>query len=170
MFKWILAVVCALLIGVFIYWQANSVKEVYVNGLAPYEKLPGREFIVTRDCYIFKFKHHDSDYPLLGANDPGAPMTVPALPREVSAKYVGANLPEVRILGVVHIGARFFIASVRRDTSRRGTTVTFEVLFSNRNRREFPRVDAYWIMDHNPEKHGKAPTILPEYAVPETGH
>ncbi len=167
MSKWILAGVGAILIGFFIYWQANSVKEVYVNGLAPYSQIPGRLYVLERNCYIFKFKHHSSDYPYIGANAPGEPMTVAALPAEVSRKFVGKDLPGVRILDVVHVGDRFRIVSVRRDTSRHGTTVTFEILLGNEEHRAYSRLDAYWIMNHAPEKHGEAPTILPGYAVEE---
>ena len=167
MVKWILAGVGALLIGVFIYWQANTVKEAYVNGLAPYSQIPGRLYVFERNCYIFKFKHHNTDYPLVGANAPGEPMTVPALPAEVSRKFVGKDLPGVRILDVVHTGERFRIVSVRRDTRRQVSTITFEILLGNDEQRPYPRLDAYWIMDHAPEKDGKAPTILPGYAVEE---
>lgn len=166
MAKWILGVVGALLLAGFVYWQANTVKRAYVNGLPLYSQLPGREYILEHDCYVFKFKHHDTQFPLIGANVPGAPMTVKELPRKVVAKYVGADLPDVNILAIAHVGDRFRIASVRRDTSRHGTTITFEILFTNEGARRYSRVNAYWIMNHAPEKQGKAPDILPQYAVP----
>jgi hypothetical protein len=165
MTKWILAAVVALLLAGFIYWQSNSVKTTYVNGLPQYTRLPGREFIFERDCYIFKFKAHDTVWPLVGANVPGAAISVPELPAEVSPKYVGADLPAVRILDIAHTGDRFRIVSVRRDASRRATQVTFEIVFLNVDGRFFPRLDAYWIMNHAPEQHDAAPAIFPDYAV-----
>lgn len=165
MMKWILVAVAALLLAGFVYWQATSVKTAYVNGLPQYNRLPGREFIFERDCYIFKFKRHNTDWPLVGANAPASAMSVSELPAEVSPKYVGADLPAVRILGLAHTGDRFRIVSVRRDTSRRGTTITFEILFTNEAVRPYPRLDAYWILDHAPEQRDEAPTILPDYAV-----
>jgi hypothetical protein len=165
MTKWIIAAVVALLLAGFIYWQANSVKTTYVNGLPQYTRLPGREFIFERDCYIFKFKAHGTVWPLVGANVPGAAISVPDLPAEVSPKYVGADLPAVRILDIAHTGDRFRIVSVRRDASRRATQVTFEIVFLNVDGRFFPRLDAYWIMNHAPEQHDAAPAIFPDYAV-----
>lgn len=165
MTKWIMAAAGALLLAGFIYWQANSVKTTYVNGLPQYSQLPDREYIFERDCYIFKFKAHDTVWPLVGANSPGAPMSVSALPAEVSPKYVGADLPAVRILDIAHTGDRFRIVSVRRDASRRATHITFEIVFLNVEGRLYPRMDAYWIMDHTPEQHDAAPTILPDDAV-----
>jgi hypothetical protein len=166
MTKWILgAVAAAALLAGFIYWQANSIKTTYVNGLPQYNRLPGREFLLERDCYIFKFKRHGTDWPLIGANVPGSAMSVPQLPAEVAPKYVGADLPAVRILDVARTGDRFRIVSVRRDTGRRGTTVTFEILFTNEGARRYPRLDAYWLLDHAPEQRDAAPTFLPDYVV-----
>ena len=166
--KWIIAAVAALLLGAFIYWQAGAVKTTYVNGLPQYTRLPGREFIFERDCYIFKFKAHDTVWPLVGANVPGAALSVPELPAEVSPRYVGADLPAVRILDIAHTGDRFRIVSVRRDASRRATQITFEIVFLNVDGRRYPRLDAYWILDHAPEQHGAAPAMLPDYAVERT--
>ncbi len=166
MVKWILVAAGALLLAGFIYWQLTATKTAYVNGLPQYNRLPGREFVFERDCYVFKFKHHDTDWPLVGAHAPGSLLSVADLPAEVSPKYVGADLPAVRILDVVRVGDRFRIVSVRRDTNRRGTKITFEILFADESTRPYPRVDAYWIMDHHPEQGGEAPSILPDYAVP----
>ena len=126
--KWFIVTVAILLVAAFVYWQANSVKTSYVNGLPQYNQLPGREFIFQRDCYVFKLKKHDSVWPLVGANAPGSVMSVPALPTEVSSMYVNGDLPAVRILDIVHTGDRFKIISVRRDESRRGTQITFDIL------------------------------------------
>jgi hypothetical protein len=159
--KWFLAAAAVALVAAFAYLQVRSVKTTYVNGLPPYTNLPGRDFIVEHDCYVFKFKGHDTDWPLLGARD-----TVPDLPAEVTPVNIGADFPTVRILDVIHVGDHFRLASVRRDVSRSGTTVTFEVLLSDEATRKFPRVDTFWIMDHSPETKGEAPTFLPSYAVP----
>jgi hypothetical protein len=159
--KWFLAAVGVAVVAAFAYLQLNSVKTAYVNGLAPYTALPGREFIVERDCYVFKFKSRDTDWPLLGSRE-----VVADLPAEVSATNVGAEIHAIRILDVIHVGDHFRIASVRRDTGRSGTTITFEVLLSEEATRKYPRLDTYWIMDHSPEKDGGAPVFLPEYAVP----
>jgi len=166
MTKWIVAGAAALLLAGFVYWQANAVKSTYVNGLPEYTRLPGREYIFERDCYIFKFKARDTTWPLVGANIPGAPMTVPELPAEVAPKYVGASVPAVRILDIAHTGDRFRIVSVRRDTDRHGSRITFEIVLLNVDGRPYPRMDAYWIMDHTPEQRGLAPSLLPGYAVP----
>ena len=160
--KWLLAALAAVLIAGFVYLQLHSVKTTYVNGLPPYTTLPGLEYIVERDCYVFKFKDRNSDWPLLGTKD-----TVPDLPAEVLASNVGADFPAVRILDVIHVGDHFRIASVRRDESRTGTTVTFEVLLQDEASRKYPRLDVFWILDHSPEKTGGAPRILSAFAVPQ---
>jgi len=165
--KWLLAAAAMLGLAALIVWQLNGTKVEYVNGLAQYTSWQGREFIFERDCYIFKFKNHDSSFPLVGANASGAPMSVAALPAEVSPKFVGADLPAVRILGVARVGDRFHVASVRRDSNRHGSRITFEIVFADEAARPYPRLDAYWIMNHQPEQRGEAPTILPEYAVPD---
>ena len=164
--KWFIvaAATTALLAG-FVFWQLNSTKTAYVNGLPQYNQLPGREFVFQRDCYIFKFKRHNTEWPLVGANVPGAVISVSALPAEVSPKYVGAALPEVRIMDLARVGDRFKIISVRRETSRRGTQITFEILFINEAERRYPRLDAFWILDHTPEQRDEAPLILADYAV-----
>jgi hypothetical protein len=160
MMKWLLAAVIAAVFGVLAYLQLNATKTTYVNGLAPYTKLPNREFILEKDCYIFKLKSNDTSWPLIGAHD-----VVSGLPDEVSAAHVGQDLPDVRILDVLRVGDHFRIVSVRRDQTRSKTTVTFEVVLADEASRKFPRLDAFYIMDHEPEKEGKAPAILTAYAV-----
>ena len=160
MFKWILGVaVVALLVGIAV-WQRNAVKTTYVNGLPPYTSLPGRQYVFERNCYIFKLKGRDTSWPLVGAH-----QTVPELPDAFDTRNIGADLPGVRILDVARIGDRFRIVSVRQDSGRTGTSTTFEILFLDEASRAYPRLDAYWILDHAPEKTGAAPEILPTYAV-----
>jgi hypothetical protein len=163
--KWLYALVAAALIagGVLGYesWQRHSVKSAYVNGLPPYNQLRGLAFILEQDCYIFEFKSGEAMYPLLGSHE-----TVPDLPVDVKQTNVGADFPKVRILGVIKTGDRFRIASVRQDTSRAGTVISFEIVLDNESSRAFFKLDTYWMMDHSPEKVGAAPTYLPSYAVP----
>jgi hypothetical protein len=158
--KWLLAAVAAALLAGYVYWQRQSVKTTYVNGLAAYTGIAGREYILERDCYIFKFKAHDTSWPLLGAQ-----TTAPELPAQVKESNVGAEFPAVRILGIVRTGDRFRIASVRRDTSRTEQRVTFEIVLVDESTRPYPRLDAYVMLDHTPEKSGAAPTFLADYAV-----
>jgi hypothetical protein len=159
--KWVIAVVAAAIIAAVVYLNSNHVKTTYVNGLPPYTELPGMMYVVERDCYVFKLKDSNSDWPYLGSHE-----CQPALPEVVSEKEVGADLPKVRILDVIHVGDHFRIASVRRDESKGSTTVTFEVLLDDDSSRKYPRLDTYWIMDHSPEVSGGAPKIKTEYAVP----
>jgi len=65
--KWLLVALTAVLVAAFAFLQFRSVKTTYVNGLPPYTTLPGLEFILERDCYVFKFKAHDTDWPLLAS-------------------------------------------------------------------------------------------------------
>jgi hypothetical protein len=92
-------------------------------------------------------------------------MSVPALPTEVSSMYVNGDLPAVRILDIVHTGDRFKIISVRRDESPRGTHITFEILLLIEPERRYPRLDAFWILDHTPEQREEAPLVLADFAV-----
>jgi hypothetical protein len=159
--KWAFGAVVLVFAGFMVFLKLTTVKTMYVNGLQPYASLPGREFILEHECYIFKFKKTNTDWALIGAKD-----TVPDLPAEVKASNVGIDLPDIRILDVLHVGDHFHIASVRRDQGPRKTTISFEILLSDESSRKYPRLDAYWIMDHSPEKVGAAPKIMTSYAVP----
>lgn len=163
--KWLYALVAAVLIaGAVIGWEyreRNSVKSAYVNALPPYTQLRGLAYIIEQDCYIFEFKSGEAMYPLLASHE-----TVPDLPVDVKQTNVGADFPKVRILGVIKTGDRFRIASVRMDTSRTGSVISFEIVLDNESSRAFYKLDTYWMMDHSPEKVGAAPTYLPSYAVP----
>jgi hypothetical protein len=158
--KWAFAAVVLAFAAFMVYLRLTSTKTMYVNGLAPYTSLPGRVYILERECYIFKFKHPNTDWPLIGAKD-----TVADLPSEVKASNVGMDLPNIRILDVLHVGDQFRIVSVRRDQAPKGTTITFEILLQDEATRKYPRLDAFWIMDHSPEATGGAPTIMTSYAV-----
>lgn len=160
MYKWVLAIGAVVLVTVFVIFQRGAVKSSYVNGLVPYNKLPGRQFIFERDCYIFKMASRPTDYPLVAAN-----VTVPALPAVVDEKLIGTNPPGVRLLDVVRTGTRFKIVSVRRDESRTKTEVTFEIYLLEANERTFPRLDTFFLLDHAPEQSAGAPLIREDYAV-----
>ena len=163
--KWLYALVAAALVVALVagggYFQGHSVKSAYVNGLPPYNHLRGLAYILEQDCYIFEFKSGEAMYPLLASH-----ATVPQLPAEVKQANVGADFPDVRILGVIRTGDRFRIASVRQDTSRAGTVISFEIVLDNESTRAFYKLDTFWMMDHSPEKTGAAPAYLPSYAVP----
>ena len=159
--KWAFAAVVIAFVGFLVFLRLTATKTTYVNGLQPYTSLPDRKFILEHECYIFKFKSPDTDWPLIGARD-----TVPELPAEVKQSNVGMELPNIRILDVVHVGDHFHIVSVRRDQSPKKTTITFEILLQDEASRKYPRLDAYWILDHSPEARGEAPTIMTSYAVP----
>lgn len=162
MLKWILATACAAALAAFIWWERGQTKTSYVNGLPAYESIAGRRYIFERDCYFFKFKDRPTDFPLVADH-----ALVEALPAEVSPRYIGADLPGVRILGIVRVGERVKIASVRRDIHRHDTTITFEIVFLNEDDHPYPRLDASLLLDHTPENEGRAPVFLPAYAVPE---
>jgi hypothetical protein len=160
MFKWFLGISAIVVLTLFIVWQRGSVKTSYVNGLPQYNKLPGREFIFERDCYVFKLASHPTDYPLIGGH-----ATVPELPAAVEEKLVGSSQAGARLLDTVRTGTRFKIVSVRRDEGRTQTNVTFEILLLDETERKFPRLDAFFILDHSPEAAGAAPAMREEYAV-----
>jgi hypothetical protein len=162
--KWLrILVVAAVAAGSatgWIYWKRHSVKSGYVNALPPYTQLRGLAYILEQDCYIFEFKSRESTYPLVGSHE-----TVPDLPADVTPSNIGAKLPSVRILGVLRTGDGFRIASVRQDTSGSGTTITFEIVLDNESSRQYYKLDAFWMMDHSPEKTGAAPVLMTSYAV-----
>ena len=160
--KWILAAVAAILIGAFVLWQRSAVKSSYVNGLDAYHNLPNQEYILEKDCYIFSCDKH-SHFPFMAAHD-----TVPGLPEEVDKKNVGQEFGDIKIIDIAKTGSHFRIVSVRRDDSRTGTEITFEVLFRDELERAFPRVDCYYMLDHTPEAKGQAPAFLVRYAVLNT--
>ena len=163
--KWLLAAVLAL-IGIVsvLLLRSGGTKSAYVNGLAAYNTLPNREYILERDCYIFTLKDRPNDWPYMGSS-----LTVPGLPAVVDEKSVGADIPGIRIIDVARTGSHFRIGSVRRDTSKTGVTVTFEVLFTDEADRKYARVDTFWMLDHTPEKEGLAPRFIDAYAVERTG-
>jgi len=163
--KWLLGLGAAILIGAFLYFQAHSIKRSYVNGLPEYNALPGQEYIFERACYIFKSDAHPSQYPLVGANLPDVATSVAGLPQEVAEKQIGSNHAGIRILGTVQVGDRFRIVSVRRDESGAGVQMSFEILFVDEADRPYPRLDAYYIMNHDGDTQGKAPSILTDFAV-----
>lgn len=163
--KWLIAIVLTALLAWYVWHERHAVKSSYVNGLPQYNMLPGREYVFQRDCYIFKYKDRNTDWPLVGSA-----ATVPGLPAEVTEKNVEAPLPDLRILDVVRTGARFRLVSVRRDESRAGTHVTFEILFLDEADRKYPRLDAFPMLNHPADKDGGVPSIREDYAVPHTAN
>lgn len=161
MLKWLLAAAGAALLAALVLRQRDKVKTSYVNGLDAYSALPGRQFILERDCYVFKTAARDTDWPLIADH-----AAFPGLPPAVGSGAVGSAGAGVRILDLARAGARFRIVSVRRDESRKGASISFEILFLDEADRKYPRVDAFYLLDHGPEASGGAPGFLPAYAAP----
>jgi hypothetical protein len=139
----------------------NANKTSYVNGLALYTKIPGKEFIFERDCYIFKLKDKESDWPYVASH-----ATMAALPTEFDAKNIGSDFGNLRILDTVALGTGFRIVSVRRDQKGTKSTITYEILFADEASRKYPRVDALYMLDRTDEDPASPPSIVPDYAVP----
>jgi len=159
--KWIFAAAAAIVFVGLLYWQSLADKVSYVNGLPAFSALPGREYFLEHDCYLFKFKRRNSDWPLIASR-----ATVPDLPESVDPRNIGAEFPGVRILDVIKAGTRFRIVSVRRTENRTSTSISFEILLGDEVSFKYPRVDAFWILDHSPENEGRAPRVMPDYAAP----
>ncbi len=104
--KWLIAVVLVILAGLGLWWQLNTTKISYVNGLEAYADRPNREFILEFDCYVFAWREKIATaYPLLGVNAPGVRTSVAALPRVVTRENIGKTLPAVRLIEVDHLPA-----------------------------------------------------------------
>jgi hypothetical protein len=141
--KWLIAIAGAALLGWFIWFQVNTTKISYVNGLAPYDVVPGREYILQHDCFVYSDRAQPtSGFPLLGTNHRDARTRVAALPEAATPELRGRELPGVRILDVIPRGTRFLITSVRREQSRRaGTVISYEAKFLDGLERAYQKVD-----------------------------
>lgn len=169
MLKWLIALICTALLGWFIWFQMNTVKISYVNGLAPYDVMPGREYVLQHDCYIFAWHDRKSiatAYPLMGVNLPGAESSLAALPPTVSREQIGQPFPLVRLMDLVPKGTRFRLLSVRREQSRRaGTFITYEIGFMDGVDRPYQRTDIRPIL-LPPSEPGGLPRLDGAVAVP----
>lgn len=141
--KWLIALVGAALAGWFLWFQLNTTKISYVNGLAPYDVVPGREYILQYDCFVYADRDHPTTgFPLLGTNHRGAATRVGLLPEKATPAHRGQDLGAVRILDVIPTGTRLLITSVRREQSRRtGTVISYEAKFLDGLERSYQKVD-----------------------------
>jgi hypothetical protein len=160
MFKWLLLAGVVVGVAGFVIIQRGAVKVTYVNGLPLYNQLPNQEYIFQRDCYIFKLEHRDTSYPLVGTH-----AVVPELPPTVAREHIGQTVNGARILEIARLGDRFRIISVRREESRKETFVTFEILFVDEAERRYPRLDAYFLLQHPAAGEERAPEIRETFAV-----
>ncbi len=159
--KWLLLALGLLGTVGFVWMQRQSVKVSYVNGLPAYSHLPGKEFLFQKDCYIYADDSTPAAYPLVASHD-----EVPALPALVSSDAVGTTVQGLRLLATARVGDRIKLVSVRREESREGTELSFEILFVDENERPYPRLDARKILDFAPVSQGAAPQFLPDVVVP----
>lgn len=141
--KWLLIAAAVLLAGLGLHWQLNTTKISYVNGLEPYDVMPGREYILQHDCYVFAWREDPtSGFPLLGCGHPDVRNRVAALPAESARSHVGRELEQVRIVDLIPRGTRLLITSVRREESRRaGTVITYEAKLLDDLDRPYQKVD-----------------------------
>ena len=168
MMKWLLAVVLVVLAGLGLWWQINTTKISYVNGLDHYVELPNKEYILEIDCYAFAWRDKTiaTAWPLLGVKAPGVATSVAELPREVDRKHIGGNFPGIRIMDVIPKGTHFRVLSVRREEKRgHPTFISYEIAFLDEVDRPYSRADLRPIL--LPVAHaGDPPLIDPAVAVP----
>jgi len=143
MFKWLLALGCAILTAWFFWFQINATKISYVNGLAPYDVMPGREYILQHDACVFAWRQNPTaGFPLLGVHHPDVRTSVAALPLNPVTKHINQEGPVVRVMDVIPRGTRLLLTSVRREQSRRtGTLITYEAKFLDGVDRPYQKVD-----------------------------
>jgi hypothetical protein len=167
MMKWFLSILIVTTVALGIWWQTNTTKISYVNGLDRYADRPNREYILVRDCYIFAWKKGiDTANPLLGVNAPEVKQSVSALPKIVSQANIGKEMPLVRVMDVIPQGTRFRITSVRREESRSaGQLISYEIVFLDDTDRPYSRVDIRPTLIHGPGE-GDPPEIDITIAVP----
>ena len=168
MTKWLLGIVLVVLAVLGLWWQINTTKISYVNGLDRYAHLPNQEYVVVLDCYVFAWRSRDIDtaHPLLGVNAPGVAANTPALPREVTRENIDKDLPVVRVMDVVPKGTRFRVLSVRREESRRkGMFISYEITLLDDLTHPYQRIDLRPILLPVAQP-GDAPLIDPAIAVP----
>jgi hypothetical protein len=141
--KWLIALVGAALVGWFVWFQINTTKISYVNGLAPYDVVPGREYILQHDCFVYADRvNPTTGFPLLGTSHRGVRTRVAALPEKIQEDLRGQSLPGVRIVDIIPRGTRILITSVRREQSRRaGTVISYEAKFTDGIERAYQKVD-----------------------------
>lgn len=141
--KWMISIALAAFVGWFLWFQWQSTKVAYVNGLAPYDVVPGREFILQHPACVFAWRENPtSGFPLLGANIVGARTSRSELPAQATSAAAGAEFPDVRILEVIPRGTRLLITSVRREESRRaGLVITYEAKLLDDVQRAYQKVD-----------------------------
>ncbi len=167
--KWLIIAVALALTSLGVYWQLNTTKISYINGLDAYVHLPNQEFILVKDCYVFAWrKSIATAYPLLGVNSPEVTASVPVLPREVSGAALRAQAtgPVVRLMDVIPQGTRFRLLSVRREESRRaGIVISYEIKFLDEVDRPYQRVDIRPVLLPVAQA-GDPPAIDPAIAVP----
>ncbi|MEI6106017.1 MAG: hypothetical protein WCR49_03295 [Opitutae bacterium] len=165
--KWLIPVGGLILAGWFAWFQLNTTKISYVNGLAPYDVMPGREYILQHDCYVFAWhKSIATAYPLLGVNHPAVRTSLAALPKDVRADLVGTPQPLVRLMNMIPQGTRFKLLSVRREQSRRtGTFISYEIKFLDEVDRPYQRIDIRPLLLPT-ERPGDVPQIDETIAVP----
>lgn len=165
--KWVYLSVAAILVALGLYWQVNTTKISYVNGLAPYDGMPGREYILQQDCYVFAWRENaTSGFPLLGTGHPDVRTRVAALPAAGDRTLIGRELEQVRIVDLIPRGTRLLLTSVRREESRRaGTVITYEAKFLDELDRDYQKVDLRPLL--LPVAHGgDVPALDPSIAVP----
>lgn len=167
--KWLIIVGSVIVASIALYWQVNTTKISYVNGLDAYAHLPNQEYILVKDCYVFAWrKSIATAHPLLGVNAPDVVARVDALPREVSKVTLDrhADDPVVRLMDVIPQGTRIRILSVRREENRRtGTLISYEIHFLDDIDRPYKRVDIRPIL-LPVASDGEAPRLDPAIAVP----
>ncbi|HEX7632675.1 MAG TPA: hypothetical protein VF388_11110 [Lacunisphaera sp.] len=168
MIKWLLSATLVVLAVAGIWWQMNTTKIAYVNGLEAYAHMPNQEYVLEVDCYTFawRHKHIATAWPLLGVNAPGVTSAVAELPREVDRKNLGKEFPDVRLMDVIPKGTHFRILSVRHESSRRdGIFVSYEITFLDDVERPYARTDTRPIQ-LPVARAGDPPKIDPAIAVP----
>lgn len=159
--KW-LWIFIALALGAAVYLgTSDSTKRSYINGLPGFNQMPNREYIMQEAAYVFKDTDRDAPYPYISS-----PNERPGLPESVDQANVGKRFGSLRLLGTLPIGTRFRIVSVRKDETSDDASITYEILLEDPDAHQYPRLDAYFIVDHGDGSTDTPPPVLSRFAAP----
>ncbi len=147
--------------GVIFFGAHGGSKHSYINGLPGFNEMPNREYITQKTAYVFKDDGRESSYPYIASVNER-----PELPGSSDNANVGMKIGSLRILDILPIGTRFRIISVRKDESSAETSITYEILLDRADEREYPRLDAYYIVDHGNGSTDTPPPVLGRFAAP----
>jgi hypothetical protein len=115
-----------------------------------FRAVEGKYFVLIKECYVFRYIGENNKYPFVGFVS-GTEIGIPGFPNDAK-DFVGKQVNDVEILGVLPQGTEFTVVQWRRVSKDGASLTRFDISPVGSLQKKWGILDGFWLTDEHTEK------------------